>query len=92
MISLTILLLLALAVPLAAQVTKRDPLTDAESDQLREVAMEPDKRLKLIIKFAQARLVRRAAAEVGVDRGHHRVLVLGDEREQPREAIAPHLE
>lgn len=52
----TILLLLALAAPLAAQVTKRDPLTEAESDQLREVAMEPDKRLKLIIKFAQARL------------------------------------
>ncbi|MGE5321219.1 MAG: hypothetical protein ACM3SW_00035 [Actinomycetota bacterium] len=35
---------------------KRDPLTDAEADQLREVAMEPQKRLKLFIKFTEARL------------------------------------
>lgn len=49
-------LLLALAAPLAGQVGRRDPLTEAETDQLRELAMEPDRRLKLIIKFAQARL------------------------------------
>ena len=42
---------------IAAGAKKRDPLTDAESDQLREVAMEPGKRLKLYIKFAEARLV-----------------------------------
>jgi hypothetical protein len=36
---------------------KRDPLTDAEADQLRQVATEPQKRLKLYIKFAEARLV-----------------------------------
>ena len=35
---------------------KRDPLTAAETDQLREVAMEPQKRLKLYIKFTEARL------------------------------------
>lgn len=35
---------------------KRDPLTDAEADQLRQVAMEPQKRLKLFIKFTEARL------------------------------------
>ena len=35
---------------------KRDPLTDAEADQLRQVAMEPQKRLKLYIKFTEARL------------------------------------
>lgn len=35
---------------------KRDPLTDAEADQLRQVAMEPQKRLKLFIKFSEARL------------------------------------
>lgn len=35
---------------------KRDPLTDAEADQLRQVAMEPQKRLQLYIKFTQARL------------------------------------
>jgi hypothetical protein len=35
---------------------KRDPLTDAEADQLRQVAMEPQKRLQLYIKFTQVRL------------------------------------
>lgn len=35
---------------------KRDPLTDAEADQLRQVALEPQKRLKLYIKFTEARL------------------------------------
>jgi hypothetical protein len=35
---------------------KRDPLTDAETDQLRQVALEPEKRLKLYIKFTEARL------------------------------------
>lgn len=43
-----------LSAPLAAQ--KRDALNDVESDQLREVAQEPYKRLKLLIKFATERL------------------------------------
>jgi hypothetical protein len=47
-------LLLLLALPAAAR--KRDPLTEAEADQLREVAMEPYKRIKLMIKFTEARL------------------------------------
>jgi len=51
----TILAVLLLTVVASAR--RRDPLTDAESDQLREVAMEPAKRLKLYIKFAEARLV-----------------------------------
>lgn len=51
---LLVVLLLAMVVPAAR---KRDPLTDAEADQLREVALEPGKRLKLYIKFAEARLV-----------------------------------
>jgi len=42
------------SVPTWAQ--KRDALTDAESDQLREVAQEPLKRFKLLIKFATERL------------------------------------
>jgi hypothetical protein len=43
-----------LSAPVAAQ--KRDALNDVESDQLREVAQEPYKRLKLLIKFATQRL------------------------------------
>src|SRR5581483_12152302 len=35
---------------------KRDPLKDVEIDQLREAAQEPNNRLKLIVKFARARL------------------------------------
>jgi hypothetical protein len=35
---------------------KRDPLTEAETDQLREARLEPQKRLKLYGKFAAARL------------------------------------
>lgn len=45
---------LMLSSQLAAQ--ERDPLNAAESDQLREVAQDPDKRLKLLIKFAGERL------------------------------------
>ena len=36
---------------------KRDPLTEPEVDQLRETAQEPDKRLKLMVKFARARML-----------------------------------
>ncbi|MBZ5646737.1 MAG: hypothetical protein LAN37_05870 [Acidobacteriia bacterium] len=53
----TLLVLLLLVAALAsAQRLRRDPLTEAEADHLREVAQEPEKRIKLIIKFAQARL------------------------------------
>src|SRR5215475_15813664 len=48
-------LLLLLALPAAAR--RRDPLTEAEADQLREVAAEPYKRIKLLIKFTEARLL-----------------------------------
>lgn len=47
---------LLLVVAASAQRRHRDPLTDAEADQMREVAQEPEKRIKLITKFAQARL------------------------------------
>ena len=56
-------LLLLLALPAAAK--KRDPLTEAEADQLREVAMEPYRRIKLMIKFTEARLV--AIDQIRVD-------------------------
>ena len=51
------IVLVVLLLTMVAAARKRDPLTDAETDQLREVAMEPQKRLKLYIKFAEARLL-----------------------------------
>jgi len=51
------LLLLILLLTVVAAARRRDPLTDAETDQLREAALEPQKRLKLYIKFAEARLL-----------------------------------
>ena len=35
---------------------RHDPLNSAEVDQLREATLEPDKRLKLLVTFARARL------------------------------------
>ena len=57
--------LLIMLVSLMASARKRDPLTEAEADQLREVAMAPYQRLKLMIKFTDARLV--AIDQVRVD-------------------------
>jgi flagellar hook-basal body complex protein FliE len=53
----SIALLAMSVVCLAAGPRHRDPLTDAETDQLREVAQEPDKKLNLLVKFAQARML-----------------------------------
>lgn len=51
---ISLLLLLLVATSFAGR--RRDPLTESEADQLREVAMDPYKRLKLYIKFTEARL------------------------------------
>lgn len=40
----------------AAQLHRRDPLTDPEIDKIRDAAQTPDVRLKLYIEFARARL------------------------------------
>jgi len=58
-----IFLLLLLSVAAAAK--RRDPLTEAEADQLREAAMDPYNRIKLMVKFTEARLV--ALDQVRVD-------------------------
>jgi hypothetical protein len=55
----TILVLACVLAPAAllpAQVGRRDPLNEKEIDELREVAQEPEKRLKLMVQFARARL------------------------------------
>jgi hypothetical protein len=61
----TKLTLLLLVLTLTAAAKRRDPLTEAEADQLREVAMQPYERIKLMIKFTEARLV--AIDQVRVD-------------------------
>jgi hypothetical protein len=50
------LVVLLLLLSVCASARKRDPLTEAEEDQIRNVAQEPYKRLKLYIKFTQARI------------------------------------
>jgi len=64
---------LLLLLGLTAAAKKRDPLTDAEADQLREVAQEPYKRIKLLIKFTDARLTTmdqvRADPKLATERG-----------------------
>jgi hypothetical protein len=56
-IVLSICLLLGLlASPGLAQTHTRDPLTDAEVDQMREAADFPDKRLTLMVRFAKERI------------------------------------
>lgn len=51
---LAIVCVLLLSAPVMAQ--RRDALNDKETDELREVAQEPLKRFKLLIKFATERL------------------------------------
>jgi hypothetical protein len=64
---------LLLLLSIAASAKRRDPLTEAEADQLREVAMEPYKRIKLMIKFTEARLTSidqvRLDPKLAADRG-----------------------
>src|SRR3954453_794890 len=56
-VSLTLALLLILSLPLIASGGhRRDPMTDAEADQIREASEKPEKRFHLYITFAKARL------------------------------------
>lgn len=50
-----LLLGLLLIGSIAFAARKHDPLTEAEADQLRDAKQEPDKRLKLYIKFTDDR-------------------------------------
>jgi hypothetical protein len=49
--------LLAVALPMLGQ-RRRDPLTQAEIDQIRDTSWEPKLRLPLYVQFARARLVK----------------------------------
>ncbi len=53
----TRIMLLLLLLSIAASAKRRDPLTESEADQLRQVAMDPYNRIKLMIKFTEARLL-----------------------------------
>ncbi len=46
----------AMMAPAFAQLGGREPLNEKEIDELRESAQEPEKRLKLMIAFARARV------------------------------------
>lgn len=57
-------LLLGVALlPASAQRKERDPLTDAEVDQMREAADYPNKRLELLVKFARERVFQLESAQ-----------------------------
>lgn len=51
-----VVLLVSLAQLAQAQTSKRDPMTDAEVDQMREAADYPNKRLELMVRFAKERI------------------------------------
>jgi len=75
-IPLTALTLIALSSSLfAGGQHKRDPLTDQETDQIREQALNPQKRFHLYVTFATARLTAidqvRADPKMAQGRGQH---------------------
>ncbi len=59
-----VLLMSSLVAPVVGQTRDRDPLTDAEVDQMREAADYPNKRLELMVHFAKERM-----GMIGVLRG-----------------------
>lgn len=54
---LALLTVLCIVLPALAQ-RRDDPLTQEEVDKLRDVAVEPEPRMKLYVEFARARLVK----------------------------------
>jgi hypothetical protein len=52
-----VFVLLCAAAGIAAAQAHHDPLTQAESDQIRETAQQPNDRLKLFVTFARSRML-----------------------------------
>jgi hypothetical protein len=71
----TKIILLLLLLGVAASAKRRDPLTEAETDQLREAAMDPYNRIKLMVKFTESRLTAieqvRLDPKQAAERGKH---------------------
>jgi molecular chaperone GrpE (heat shock protein) len=63
MIKLIVPCILLMTAGALAQTHHRDPLTNAEIDQVRDAAQEPEARLKLYVAFARARLDRLQQAQ-----------------------------
>src|SRR5215813_15322342 len=61
------LALLGLVMSAPGQRKDRDPLTDAEVDQMREAADYPNKRLELLVKFARERMFLLESAAGGTE-------------------------
>lgn len=76
------MLLLLLASGLVQAQRRRDPLTDKESDELRETALEPLKRMKLLVTYARARMATieqlRANPKLNADAGDQIRMLLED--------------
>ncbi len=74
-------LLLIFAATFAAA-RRRDPLTDAEVDQLREAAHTPEQRIHLYVKFTRARMTAieqlRGDPKLAADRGRRIHALLED--------------
>jgi len=70
---LTAVICLVAGMVLAQGKVRRDPLTDAETDQLRETKELPPQRIKLLVKFARTRLLAidqlRSDPKLAEDRG-----------------------
>jgi hypothetical protein len=54
--ALATLTIILLAIAVSAQRNRRDPLSDAEIEKVRDAAQLPEERLKLYVEFARTRL------------------------------------
>lgn len=75
---LCLLAWLAVWLPPAGAAMRRDPLTEEETDQLREAAQDPPLKLKLFLKFAQQRLASAEALRFDPKAGSDRARQIHD--------------